>query len=582
MESAIPSRTYFVLTVLSTIIAAFGLVSNSAATVIGAMIVAPLMGPILGVALSLVTSHVQGLRRSLTAEVLGVIGCFLTAFLIAWIIGPANIDYGQSEIAGRTSPTLYDMAIGFAAGLAGAYATVRPRISASIAGVAIAVALVPPVAVTGLAAMGALQGLVPWQVAMNSFLLFLANFVTIELAAALVFWWLAEGHHVELGRRVLTRGLLASLVLFALVAVFLTQQLFSLMAQRRLRGEIRRVAQQELARIPHAGLSNLHLDYGTVPTTVRLVLRARDPVPGEVVARIHRDIEGLAGPVILSVATITYSDYSSPGTLDAPAHGQETPDQAKLRIIEVALVKVLKERPRVDLISFRRMEAPEGTLRLFVSLRTPKIYDAEYVATLQEHLLTAIKSLGETSWSRLELTVRSSPIQDFMADGPVDRPSDAERSTRNLALERDMQTLKEAADAFLIPLKAQVVLVDLETAPGEDNPELQVRLTVRSRAYLKPDQVGACSLRLAAALGRPVSLQVENLLGVVVDAHAEAPAPVPTLVPGVAPSGSPSPDPGTRLSPSPSAFPRRIPGMSPSGMPRPAASRVPAHSPDRP
>ena len=130
-----------------------------------------------------------------------------------------------------------------------------PRISGSIAGVAIAVALVPPVSVTGMAVAGASHGLIAWKVPLNSFLLFLANFVTIELAAALVFWLLSHEHHQEARPRVLTRGIIASLVLCGLVAAFLTQQLVSLISQRRLQGVVRQAVQRSLARVPQGAVS---------------------------------------------------------------------------------------------------------------------------------------------------------------------------------------------------------------------------------------------------------------------------------------------------------------------------------------
>ena len=141
-ESSAPKPPYYVLIVLSTLIAAYGLLSNSTATVIGAMIVAPLMGPILGLALGTVMANTMMFRRSLIAESTGVILVILTGMFVAFVAGPDHIDFNSSEIAGRTRPTLFDLAIGLAAGLAGGYCTVHPGLQASVAGVAIAVALV--------------------------------------------------------------------------------------------------------------------------------------------------------------------------------------------------------------------------------------------------------------------------------------------------------------------------------------------------------------------------------------------------------------------------------------------------------
>lgn len=136
-NSSTSSRSYYILTVLSTLIATFGLYSNSTATVIGAMIVAPLMGPILGCAMGVVRSDSKMLQEGLQAEAFGVLAALATAALLTALVGSANIDLTGSEIQGRIRPTLFDMGIGLAAGMAGAYATVNTRISASIAGVAI-------------------------------------------------------------------------------------------------------------------------------------------------------------------------------------------------------------------------------------------------------------------------------------------------------------------------------------------------------------------------------------------------------------------------------------------------------------
>ena len=126
-----PSPSFHLMVCLSTIIAAFGLLSNSVAVVIGAMLVAPLMGPIFGIALSLSTGNSSLLRRALVAEIIGI----MMAVGLSYIIGlvPIRPDFG-SEILARTQPTIYDIIVALASGLAGAYALVDEKISPALPG----------------------------------------------------------------------------------------------------------------------------------------------------------------------------------------------------------------------------------------------------------------------------------------------------------------------------------------------------------------------------------------------------------------------------------------------------------------
>lgn len=194
IASSRPSLGYFVLLISSAIIATLGLISNSTAVVIGAMIVAPLMDPILSLAYSLVVSDGRLMRRSAVTVLMGVITVVATAALISSML---DVTYLQSEIIGRTSPNLIDLAIAIAAAVAGSFSMTRENLSNSIAGVAIAVALVPPLCVVGIGltlgneviavfGRGTIAGLTN-QIAEGSFLLFLANLIGIAVASLLIF-----------------------------------------------------------------------------------------------------------------------------------------------------------------------------------------------------------------------------------------------------------------------------------------------------------------------------------------------------------------------------------------------------------
>lgn len=200
---------FFVLLLGSAFIATFGLLQNSTAVIIGAMLIAPLMTPILGFSLGSIWGDSELLEKSALTLFVGTICVIALTALLSFIVPGVEMN---SEIMGRTNPTLYDILIALASGFVGSYAFINPKISSSISGVAIAVALVPPLSVTGIA-----LGQFDFRAAMGSFLLYASNLVGISLAASFVFWR-KKIHPVtsleeEVSERAKKNFLLSSLVL---------------------------------------------------------------------------------------------------------------------------------------------------------------------------------------------------------------------------------------------------------------------------------------------------------------------------------------------------------------------------------
>lgn len=164
------SGTYYVLIVCACGVATLGLLQSSAAVVIGAMLISPLMGPILGMGLSLATVDAGAFRR---AGVTLAIGALLAVFASAVIVWASPLNDATPEILARTRPTLLDLAVAILSGVVAAYVTIT-RKGGIIAGVAIATALMPPLAVTG-------YGLATGSpaIAGGAFLLFMTNVVAI-------------------------------------------------------------------------------------------------------------------------------------------------------------------------------------------------------------------------------------------------------------------------------------------------------------------------------------------------------------------------------------------------------------------
>ena len=175
------STRFWGLLVLAAVIATAGLVADSTATVIGAMIVAPLMTPILGVAVGLVLADRGPLVRSMVLVLLGALAVIVIAFLIASIENPADAYMSNSQVAARTSPRLIDLIAALATGLVGSFALVRSDISDALPGVAIAISLVPPLAVVGL-----LLEVHRYADAAQAFLLFATNVAAIIATGTIV------------------------------------------------------------------------------------------------------------------------------------------------------------------------------------------------------------------------------------------------------------------------------------------------------------------------------------------------------------------------------------------------------------
>jgi uncharacterized hydrophobic protein (TIGR00271 family) len=212
-DSAQPGANYFVLIVLSSIIATLGLLLDSGAVVIGAMLVAPLMSPILAFSLGMVLGDVRLIRLSIEAVFKGV----ALALVITVLIGILSPFKGLTgEIMARTQPNLLDLIVALASGMAGAYALARKEVSAALPGVAIAAALMPPLGVAGLG-----LSLGKAQVAGGAFLLFLANIASISLAGVIVFILLGirpQTWQPEAQRRI-RRGLIGFALLVLVIAV---------------------------------------------------------------------------------------------------------------------------------------------------------------------------------------------------------------------------------------------------------------------------------------------------------------------------------------------------------------------------
>lgn len=233
-EEGALSHRYLFMIAMSAGIAILGLLLGSPAVVIGAMLLSPLMDPIMGLGFALAIGDYRWVKQS--ARTLAW-GCLLAILLCAVLVFFSPIQTITSEIAARTRPNLFDLFVALFSALAGAYAMIRGR-EGTIVGVAIATALMPPLATVGFG-----LATLNWTVFSGALLLFTTNFLTIALTG----WGMARlyGFSNDLSRKQGRAQNIAVAVVFIGLAVplglSLQQIAWEANAQRMVRSEIREV-----------------------------------------------------------------------------------------------------------------------------------------------------------------------------------------------------------------------------------------------------------------------------------------------------------------------------------------------------
>ena len=220
-ESAKGDFDFFVLTIFSAIIITLGLIVNSSAVVIGGMLLAPLVWPVLALSLAIIKGR-SGLLQSSVAT---LFRSTVVILLISFVLGFISPEYALkgSEFISRTSPTIFELFIALAAGFVGAFVITYPKIGAAIAGVVVAAALVPPIAVMGLSVShGNLE------MAGGAFILYLSNLIAVTFSASILFLISKfKGPSTETGqdkRKSNIRWALISLIVMAIPLLLITSE----------------------------------------------------------------------------------------------------------------------------------------------------------------------------------------------------------------------------------------------------------------------------------------------------------------------------------------------------------------------
>jgi uncharacterized hydrophobic protein (TIGR00271 family) len=322
-RSAELSIAYLLMNILAATIASYGLFANSPAVIIGAMIIAMLLGPITGISLALVDSDMKLLLRSLGTLFAGAFVVMATGLIIGTIHSDVPV---TKEIMARTAPNLADLVVALAGGAAGAYATVSPRLSVAVVGVAIATALVPPLtAATILMTRGEVDA------ASGAFLLTFTNIVAIQFASSVVFWsagFRRFSHTKGLSFIAFFKGNAISILLLSVLAIVLTDSLHEVLTRRIYESAVRSTLQREFDNSLGSHLVEVRFDDAErTRSIVRAVVRGPSPPSAAQVAAMEATLPAHPGhqSVELRVRFVPTTIINRDGVQleNVPFHGDE-------------------------------------------------------------------------------------------------------------------------------------------------------------------------------------------------------------------------------------------------------------------
>lgn len=305
---------YLLMNGAATLIAGFGLFQNSPAVIIGAMLIAMLMGPILGIALSLAEADVAGFWKAFRSELVGVALVMACAAAVGLLF--RNLPIG-SEILNRTQPTILDLCVALAGGVAAGYASVSKRLSGAMVGIAISTALVPPLTSCSILLVRGLSG-----PALGAFLNFLTNFVAIALAAMVVF--LIAGFRPARQSRRYGALLIGAvyLVIGGLLASYLYGSFRSTFGAEELRLGVHRVLEEQLSQYPGARLVNVTIDRDMDRQLAWVVVRTPVAITPDQTAQLQQALNGTASQELeLHIRSVITVETTPKGYVYSPLDG---------------------------------------------------------------------------------------------------------------------------------------------------------------------------------------------------------------------------------------------------------------------
>lgn len=504
-EPSKPTGSFYLLVCLSAVIATFGLLANSTAVVIGAMLVAPLMSPIFGIALGITMGDRQLLKTAFWAEIAGIALAVALPVFIGLI--PLRPDFG-TEIMARTQPTIYDVLIALASGLAGAYALVNEKISPALPGVAIATALVPPLASCGLNIAAG-----NWTLAWGAFLLFAVNFVAIEFAAASMFTWFGVVNFPLATNGTLVKAVFQrlgiSLLILLFAASFMTQTLIKVVSDRKLDKNIRLVLTEQLDNFAGARLSDIKFDKsGTGLQVMATVITPQEFEPSKV-AQLESTLKSNIDPTTrLIVRSVVSKDSDSNGPVflsqqDLVRRQQINDETSFLNMVSQIISQSITAVSGAQVTDVSITEQ-DGLSHVTVTVRTPHAITPAEVQFMEQYLRDEVDQ-------QIELVVRSVITTDADANGYMYIPPDF---TATLD-EADLDLYRRLLNEVTWYLSDQVTGVMIEKLSFEHvtDDTIQVHATVKTPVTIGPTLVASLQNHLVRNVDPRVRVTVDSTVG---------------------------------------------------------------------
>jgi uncharacterized hydrophobic protein (TIGR00271 family) len=306
----------------SVIIAGLGLLQDSVAVIIGAMLVAPLMTPLIGIGMALVQGNFDLLVKAARSMLRGTLVSLALGVLLRLLVPGSEM---TSQVTLRGAANILDLLIAFFAGVAAGYAMARPKLSGALPGVAIAVALVPPLTAAGIA-----FGCTEWIVGLGALLLYTTNMVAIVLGSALVF----RMHGIKTTPSRRTYGVTMKRIIFSLGAILLILiaplgwQLLDQIRQGQIKPSYLTLSEEMWENLDDRLEREEGIDFlggarasSRGPEDVTLVITANRMVPGELIAELDQLIdEGMGTDIDVKINVLRQGEV---GVLPPEFHGKK-------------------------------------------------------------------------------------------------------------------------------------------------------------------------------------------------------------------------------------------------------------------
>lgn len=392
------SPRYLFMSAMSAGIAILGLLLSSPAVVIGAMLLSPLMGPIIGLGFALATGDYLWIRQASRSLLVGIV---LSVLFCAFIVMLSPLQTITPEIASRTRPNLFDLGVALFSALAGAYAMIRGR-EGTIVGVAIATALMPPLAVVGFG-----LATLNWTVFSGSLLLFFTNLMTIALTAALMAR--LYGFSTRLSKQQTNLQTALIVVAFVALAIPLGLSLIGLANQAR---DTRRIQDAVLDPFDKGALiSELNLELNANPAAVAAVVLTPE-IRGGVAAPLERELERILGrPVELTLTQVPVGNSAQAAELAQLERAREAEAAARARAETLAERLALVAGVSSDEVLVDRQRR--------IAVVTARPLDGASLAAYRE--LERRISAGQADWSiRLRPPARPLPSVEYEGEEPTE------------------------------------------------------------------------------------------------------------------------------------------------------------------